>query len=584
MAQEIKVPDIGDFDAVEVIEVLVAAGDEVEVDQPLITLESDKATMEVPSTAAGRIAEMKVSEGDKVGQGDVIALIEADEKDDSDGGESADAESDYKSDDTPDDEAPAGTDDDHSDDTEDSEPREEETAASESSSAPGGESQTVVVPDIGDFDAVEIIEVLVAEGDTVEEDQPLVTLESDKATMEVPSAVAGTITELKVSEGDKVGQGDAIAVVASQDSAEPGDTRESAGSDDGTQRDKPSAKSAPRRDKAPPDDADKPATAPERGGERPEKPGGSTLSKVDEKGFTKAHASPAIRRYARELGVDLARLEGSGRKGRILREDVQGYVKSAVERSEKPAGGAGLPEQPAVDFSKFGETETVKLSRIRKLSAKYLHRSWLVVPHVTQFDEADITELEEFRNEEKGRAKEQGFNLTILSFLLKASAVVLEEFPDMNASFHPDGEHLIRKKYINIGVAVDTPDGLVVPVVKDVDQKGLFDLARELGEISTRARDGKLRSNDLQGGCFSISSLGGIGGTAFTPIVNSPEVGILGVSKASMKPVWNGKDFEPRLILPLSLSYDHRVIDGAVAARITTFLADVLGDIRKLLL
>ena len=488
-------------------------------------------------------------------------------------------------------------------------------------------STEIKVPDIGDFDAVEVIEVLVAKGDSVEVDQALITLESDKATMEVPATQAGKIAQLKVSEGDKVAQGDVIALLeAADDSDDEQDADEAEEQENLTAEDAEGAKEKNKKEnknkkdkqekeqddkdqeasQSDSDDHEKPSESQKSGAKEPslEKsdtakssstsapaPDGNNLAPVDEKAFAKAHASPSVRKYARELGVDLSNVQGQGRKGRILKEDVQSHVKQLVEQSKKTgaaAAGAGLPEQPEPDYSQFGEVDKVKLSRIRKISAKHVHRSWLLVPHVTQFDEADITELEEFRQEQKAKAEKRGVKLTLLAFLLKASAVTLEEFPDLNSSLAGDGEHLFHKKYINIGVAVDTDDGLVVPVIRDVNKKGVFDLAEELGEVSERARNGKLKRDDLQGGCFSISSLGGVGGTAFTPIVNAPEVAILGVSRAKMEPVWEetpkGGEFQPRLILPLSLSYDHRVIDGALAARVTSFLSQSLGDIRTLLL
>jgi len=496
-------------------------------------------------------------------------------------------------------------------------------------------SKEIKVPDIGDFDAVEVIEVLVSKGDSVEVDQALITLESDKATLEVPATEAGKVAEIKVSEGDKVAEGDVIVILEAAD-ADGDDEAEESPDDDSEeaeaqekekdQEKKKATESTEEHEDDKNEDEDseesdsdedvedqkdhKKKEKPKSGSNKKEEKAsdksgsdkqqsdgesGSQLAPVDEKAFSKAHASPAVRKYARELGVDLANVKGNGRKGRILKEDVQGHVKKLVEDAKKTgaaATGSGLPEQPEMDYSKFGEVEKVKLSRIRKISAKHVHRSWLLVPHVTQFDEADITELEDFRQEQKAKAEKRGVKLTLLAFLLKASAVTLEEFPDLNSSLAADGEHLFQKKYMNIGVAVDTKDGLVVPVIRDVDKKGVFDLAEELGEVGKRARDGKLKREDLQGGCFSISSLGGVGGTAFTPIVNAPEVAILGVSRAKMEPVWvdGPKDrprdgqFEPRLILPLSLSYDHRVIDGALAARITGFLSQSLGDIRTLLL
>jgi pyruvate dehydrogenase E2 component (dihydrolipoamide acetyltransferase) len=423
------------------------------------------------------------------------------------------------------------------------------------------------VPDLGDFKGVEIIEVLVKPGDSIKAEQPLLVLETEKATMEVPASQGGRLAEFKVKVGDRVSAGDVIALIEPEDAvsapapeapAKPATAKE------------PIAKVSAQTTAKP--EPEKAAVA-----QSPAPTVGTTSGSV--------HASPAIRLFARELGVDLTRVSGSGPKGRILKEDVQGFVKKVMAGAvvSAPAGG-GLPQMPAIDFSRFGPVENKPLSRIRKLSATHLHRSWVLVPHVTQFDEADITDLDAFRKESSEEARKKGLKLTMLSFLLKASAKTLLQFPELCASLAPDGESLVLKKYVHIGVAVDTPNGLVVPVIRDVDKKGIFQLAEELAAVSEKARVGRLSPNDLQGGCFSISSLGGIGGTKFTPIVNAPEVAILGVSKSQTRPVWDGKSFVPRLILPLSLSYDHRVIDGAQAARVTTYLAELLGDIRRLLL
>ena len=447
------------------------------------------------------------------------------------------------------------------------------------------------VPDLGDFKDVEVIEVLVAEGDQVEVDQSLFTLESDKATMEVPSSHAGTIREVKVKLGDRVSHGTLVALLEAADE-QPASTAPQ------QKKTEPVAAAQPtggEMDEEPRPGAPAPAERALPGTEiyknpvelanklesdhRPFEP-----SRIDREAHRKAHASPAVRLFARELGVDLSKVSGSGPKRRILKSDVQSFVKEALRGGAGAAGGAGIPPIPAVDFGKFGEIETRPLSRIQKISGPHLQRAWLNVPHVTQFDAADITELEAFRVAQKGLAEQRGVKLTLLAFLVKASAAALKAFPDFNASLTPEGDALVLKRYVNIGVAVDTEDGLVVPVIKDADKKGVFDIAADLGELSARARDKKLGPGDLQGGTFSISSLGGIGGTAFTPIVNAPEVAILGVSRAAMQPVWNGKKFAPRLMLPLSLSYDHRAIDGASAARFTTHLAAVLGDIRRLLL
>jgi pyruvate dehydrogenase E2 component (dihydrolipoamide acetyltransferase) len=440
----------------------------------------------------------------------------------------------------------------------------------------------VRIPDIGDFKGVEVIEVLVKPGDAVQKEQPLLTLESEKATMEVPSSAAGTVTELKVRAGDKVSQGDLVLLL---DTA-AGESAAAAPPASETQPAEPGP--APGKSQPPPAPAPETTAPPEA--PRPATPVALSAAMHVSTTPGAVHASPSIRLFARELGVDLSKVSGSGPKGRIQREDVQKFVKGVMSGSVAvaPAASAspGLPQMPVVDFARFGPVENKPLSRIRKLSAVHLHRSWVLVPHVTQFDDADITDLDAFRRESGEEAKRKGIKLTMLSFLLKASATTLLEFPELNSSLSPEGDALILKKYVHVGIAVDTPNGLVVPVVRDVDKKGIFQLARELGELSEKARIGKLAPGDMQGGCFSISSLGGIGGTKFTPIVNAPEVAILGVSKSQMRPVWDGKSmaFVPRLILPLSLSYDHRVIDGAQAARVTTFLAELLGDIRRLLL
>ena len=435
-------------------------------------------------------------------------------------------------------------------------------------------TEEILVPDIGDFDSVEIVEVLVSPGDAVEVEDPLITLESDKATMEVPSPLAGKVVEVKVKMGDKIGEGAVILVLEIDEAA--------------------AAESAPAREESKPEAPPPPVPVekPEAAEPVPPVPSTPTISEsradlspapVDEFPHTTTYASPAIRRYARELGVNLARVKGTGRKGRVLREDVQGFVKKTLSQ---PQGGnsAGLPEMPVIDFSRFGEIEREPLTRIQKISKTHVHRSWLQVAHVTQHDEADITEMEAFRRANSDEAKAQGFNLTPVAFLMKAAVGALQHFPRVNSSLDPDGEHVILKKYYHLGVAVDTQQGLVVPVIRDVDQKGIFELARELAETSGQAREGKLRPDQIQGASFTITSLGGIGGTDFTPIVNAPEVAILGVSRAAMKPVWNGGDFVPRLMLPISLSYDHRVIDGALGVRFTTYLRGLLSDLRRLLL
>jgi len=533
--KEVLVPDIGDFKDVEVIEVLVKPGDAIAAEQSLVTLESDKATMEIPSPGNGVVRELKVKVGDKVSQGSLLLMLE-----ERAAGIAAKA---------------------------DPEPKREARPEAKAE-APGG-TRTVKVPDIGDFKEVEVIELLVKPGDAVSAEQSLITLESDKATMEIPSPQAGVVKELLVKLGDKVSEGSPVLVLESDAAAAP-------------------ATHAPA--KAPAPQSASAAAPPPRQVKipRPE----PVPVEPHEATTSKPHASPSVRKFARELGVELGKVRGSGPKGRVLHEDVQVFVKGVMAQgaaAPQPATRGGglsftLPAWPEVDFAKFGPTEIKPLSRIQRLSGAFLHRNWVSIPHVTQFDEADITDLEAFRKSNTAVTEKQGFKLTMLAFLIKASVTALRQYPQFNSSLDAQGENLVLKKYYHIGVAVDTPDGLVVPVVKDADRKGVFDLARELAEISKLARDKKLKPGDMQGGTFSISSLGGIGGTAFTPIINAPEVAILGVSRSLMRPVWDGKEFAARLLLPLSLSYDHRVIDGAAAARFTSYLASVLSDIRRSLL
>ncbi|MEO2268028.1 pyruvate dehydrogenase complex dihydrolipoyllysine-residue acetyltransferase [Pseudoalteromonas sp. YIC-656] len=523
---EINVPDIGD-DEVEVTEIMVSVGDTVEEEQSILSVEGDKASMEVPAPQAGVVKEIKVNVGDKVKTGSLVFVFET--------AGSAPAQ------------APAA-----------------EAAAPAQSG--GVEIKEVVVPDIGG-DEVEVTEVMVSVGDSVSEEQSILNVEGDKASMEVPAPFSGTVKEVKVNVGDKVSTGSLIFTFEVQGSA---------------------TAAAPA--------AAAPASAPAAAAPAPaQKAGGPAPAKREDfvENSDYAHASPVVRRLAREFGINLAKVKGTGRKNRVIKEDVQNYVKELVKQVEsgnagKGGNGAGvdLIPWPKVDFSKFGEVEEKKLSRIQKLSGANLHRNWVHIPHVTQYDEADITSLEAFRKEQNALAekKKLGVKITPLVFVMKAAAKALEEFPTFNSSLSEDGESLILKKYVHIGIAVDTPNGLVVPVVRDVNKKGIIELSRELMEISAKARDGKLTSSDMQGGCFTISSLGGIGGTAFTPIVNAPEVAILGVSKSDFKPKWNGKEFEPRLMVPLSCSYDHRVIDGALAARFTVTLANYLSDIRNLVM
>lgn len=539
MTIEIYVPDIGD-DEVEVTEILVSVGDSVAEEQSLITVEGDKASMEVPASQAGVVTQIKVKEGDSVKTGSLIMEFSAA---DSGASESASSEA-----------APSATN------------------AEPAPAQPSAASQVQVnVPDIGD-DEVEVTEILVAVGDSVSEEQSLITVEGDKASMEVPAPQAGTISSIDVAVGDKVKTGSAIFTFsvtgATTEAATAAEKAPAASNSEAT----PSPEAAPK------------AQAP-----APQAPAQSDQF-VANKEY--AHASPVVRRLAREFGINLAKVPATGRKNRVVKEDVRNYVKSLIQQVEsgKTSGGSGagvdLIPWPKVDFAKFGEVEEKKLSRIQKLSGANLHRNWVHIPHVTQYDEADITSLEQFRKEQNQLAekKKLGVKITPLVFVMKAAAKALEEFPTFNSSLSEDGESLILKKYVHIGIAVDTPNGLVVPVVRDVNKKGIMELSRELMEISKKARDGKLTSADMQGGCFTISSLGGIGGTAFTPIVNAPEVAILGVSKSDFKPKWNGKEFEPRLMVPLSCSYDHRVIDGALAARFTVTLANYLSDIRHLVM
>ncbi len=429
--------------------------------------------------------------------------------------------------------------------------------------------EEVKVPDIGDFDEVDVVEVLVSAGDRVEVEDPLITLESDKATMDVPSPKPGKVIDLKVKTGDKIGQGAVILTLEVSPAEVAAEVAVELEGETALELETES------------EEIDAPAAGPSSSSTSDSQV--ASPAPIDEFPDSTVYASPAVRRFARELGVDLNRVKGTGRKGRIVKDDVQGFVKKVMSEPGT-AGGSGLPEMPVIDFSKFGEIEREPLTRIQRLSLISVRRSWLNVPHVTQQDQADVTDLEAFRKAHAEEAKAQGFKLTPVAFLMKASVAALKEYPRINSSLDPDEEHVVLKKYYHIAVAVDTPQGLVVPVIRDVDQKGIFELARELGDISARAREGKLKLDEMRGASFTITSLGGIGGTAFTPIVNAPEVAILGVSRTQRKPVWNGESWDPRLILPLSLSYDHRVIDGALAVRFTTYLSAVLSDLRRLLL
>lgn len=545
MSELIRVPDIGSGEG-EVIELFVKVGDKVEADQSILTLESDKASMEIPAPKAGVVKSLKVKLGDRLKEGDELLELEIEGAADAAPAAAAPAA------------APA--------------PAEKPAAAAEAPAAPAAAPaaaatvQDIHVPDIGSSGKAKIIELLVKVGDTVEADQSLITLESDKASMEIPSPAAGVVESIAVKLEDEVGTGDFILKLKVTGAAAPAAAAPAAAA--------PAAKAAPAAAPAPAAKAEAapaPAAAPAPSG-------------------AKTHAGPAVRQLAREFGVELSAVSPTGPHGRVLKEDVQVYVKSMMQKAkEAPAagaatGGSGIPPIRTVDFSRFGEIEEVPMTRLMQIGAAGLHASWLNIPHVTQFDQADITDLEAFRVAQKAVAEKAGVKLTVLPLLLKACAHLLKELPDFNSSLAPSGKAIIRKKYVHIGFAVDTPDGLLVPVIKNVDQKSLLQLAGEAAALAAKARDKKLTPDDMQGACFTISSLGHIGGTGFTPIVNAPEVAILGVSKATIQPVWDGKAFQPKLMLPLSLSYDHRVINGAAAARFTQRLSQLLNDIRTILL
>jgi len=540
---DIVVPDLGDFSDVEVIEVLVSEGDRVAREDGLITLETDKASMDVPSPADGVIESISVAAGDTINSGDVIGRMAVE------GAAPAVADTAEQAE-KPEPAAAAKSPD----------AREAEAAAAPQS---GGE-RTLTVPDIGDFEDVDVIEVHISEGQDISAEDSLITLETDKASMDVPAEVGGTVRSVQVSVGDKVSRGSPVAVIEVT-----GDGGHAAVSQ------------APERQQEAAQKPSTPAQQPPPKQDAPSKPG--KLPAINEAGFARAHASPSVRKLARELGVDLAQVKGSGLKKRVLHDDVKAFVKAILSGQAAAPGGAGLPQTPKVDFEKYGEVELQPLTRVQKISGPRLQASWINLPHVTQHDLADITELEARRQRLKGPAKEKGIPLTPLAFVLKACVSALQEFPRVNASLADDGENLVMKKYCHLGFAADTEQGLVVPVIRDADQKDVYELAKELAELSAAAREGRLKAEQMQGATFTVSSLGGIGGTAFTPIINSPEVAILGVSRHSMQPVWNGEKFRPRLMLPLSLSYDHRVIDGAMAVRFTTFLGEALGDVDALL-
>ncbi len=554
---DVKIPALGDYKDVPVIDVLVKPGDAVSANDALVTLESDKATMDVPAPASGTVRELKLKVGDRVSEGSLVAVLEATD------GAAARAAPAAASPPAPVAAPPAPA---------PSPPAAAPAAARPAPAAPAAASTIEVkIPALGDYKDVPVIDVLVKPGDAVSANDALVTLESDKATMDVPAPASGRVRELKLKVGDRVGEGSLVAVMEATDgaarAAPPAPAPSTPASAPAAARPAPPAPAAPAPARASP-------SAPPAAAERAPAEGEAAVT----------HASPSVRKLARELGVELARVEGSGPRGRILQADVQRFVKEALTSGTAAARGPGLdiPAWPKVDFAKYGPVETQPLSRIKKLSRGNLARNWVMIPHVTQHDEADITDLEAFRVELNREASKEGVKVTLLAFVVKACVAALRRFPEVNSSL--DGDKLVLKRYYHLGFAADTPGGLVVPVIKDADKKGVLEIAREAAELAAKAREGKLQSADIQGGTFSISSLGGIGGSFFTPIINAPEVAILGVSRSVTKPVWDGKAFGPRLLLPLSLSYDHRVIDGALAARFVTYLSQVLGDMRRAML
>ncbi|MCK0546329.1 dihydrolipoyllysine-residue acetyltransferase [Pseudomonas syringae] len=553
MSELIRVPDIGNGEG-EVIELMVKVGDRIEADQSVLTLESDKASMEIPAPKAGVIKTMKVKLGDRLKEGDELFELEVE-------GEAAAAPAPAAEPAA----APAAA-----EKPAEAAPAPAPAAAAEPAPAASASVQDIHVPDIGSSGKAKIIELMVKVGDSIQADQSLITLESDKASMEIPSPAAGVVESIEVKLDQEVGTGDLILKLKVEGAA-------------------PAAAPAPAASAPAAAPAKAEAAAPAASAPKAEAAPAPAAPAAPAKDGAKVHAGPAVRQLAREFGVELSAVSATGPHGRVLKEDVQAYVKTMMQKAkEAPAGGAsggsGIPPIPEVDFSRFGEIEEVPMTRLMQLGASGLHRSWLNIPHVTQFDQADITDLEAFRVAQKGAAEKAGVKLTVLPLLLKSCAHLLKELPDFNASLAPSGKAVIRKKYVHIGFAVDTPDGLLVPVIRDVDQKSLLQLAAEAAALAEKARNKKLTANDMQGACFTISSLGHIGGTGFTPIVNAPEVAILGVSKATIQPVWDGKAFQPKLMLPLSLSYDHRVINGAAAARFTKRLSELLADIRTILL
>jgi pyruvate dehydrogenase E2 component (dihydrolipoamide acetyltransferase) len=545
----VTIPDLGGAESVEVIELCTAVGDAVEQEESLVVLESDKASMDVPSPVDGSVVKYLVSEGDTVKVGDAIAEIEtANAETPAEEPSSQQAEPEV---------APAPIEEPAVEEA----PVEAPVASQEATTS----EQIALVPDIGSDDKVELIEVSVAVGDQVEEGETLVVLESDKATMDVPSTLSGTVKQIIAKEGDKLGSGDQVALIEVTSGV---------------------ASTAEAEVQAEPAPAPTPAPAPAETPVPPKQPAAAPAVNPAPVANDSAeiYAGPAVRMLSRELGVDLSQVSGTGPKGRIQKDDVNNFVKSALQSGTTSTGGAGIPQVPTIDFSQFGDIETVKLSKIQKVTADNMQRNWLNVPHVTQFDDADITDLETFRKSLKPEGEKRGIKVTPVAFLIKAAAAALAANPEFNRSLAGDGENYVQKHYINIGMAVDTPRGLVVPVIKDADKKGIWEISADVITMATLAREGKLKPSDMQGGCFTISSLGVMGGNGFTPIVNSPEVGILGVSKSQMKPIWDGSDFQPRLMLPLGLSYDHRVINGGDAGRFMTYLVKILSDIRHMTL
>jgi pyruvate dehydrogenase E2 component (dihydrolipoamide acetyltransferase) len=546
--QTIPVPDIGTTDAVEVIEISVKVGDSVKAEDTLIVLESDKASMEIPSPAAGKIAEIKVKVGDKVKQGDAIAVMES-----ADAATPAAKTAEIAKAAAP---APAAK--------VESTPAAAKPAEQAAPAATSSSVETISVPDLGGSEKVDVIEVNVKPGQQIAEGDTLIVLESDKASMEIPAPKAGKVRALKIKEGDKVSVGSPILELEITGAAAPVAAKPAA------------AVSAPSPAPAPTPAAKAPAPVTAA-------PQASAPQKTAVEGGD-VYAGPAVRKLAREMGIDLSKVNGSGPRNRIQKDDIKSFVRDLIEKRGSAIGGSGIPAVPDIDFAQFGTVDIQPLSKLHKLTAANMHRSWLNVPHVTQFDDADITELEEFRATLKAEGEKRGVKITPLPFLLKACALALKEHPKFNASLQSDGEHIVFKKYVHIGIAVDTPVGLVVPVIRDVDRKSIWELAAESAALAQQAKERKLKPADMQGGCFTISSLGSIGGLGFTPVINTPEVAILGVSRLTVKPVWDGKNFVPRKMLPLSLSYDHRAVNGADAGRFFTYLNELLADIRRLAL